>query len=155
MEHRVTDECLSIFNVNGVLVKNQKSKLLEMLNFKETIILPTNEDITALVDMGFVWRLVTPTSEDREENDGTNFSWGDYAKKMLNMIVQRHPVVTTVDSCYLEHALSRTSRYLEHRAISNIALSRTKLSVPLASIQAEQLLVISNFPISRTFYPVP
>ena len=114
----MTDECLSIFNVNGVLVKNQKSKLLEMLNFKETIILPTNEDITALVDMGFVWRLATPTSEDREKNDGTNFSWGDYAKKMLSMIVQRHPVATTVDSRYLEHALSRTSRYHEQNSRS-------------------------------------
>ena len=60
-DHRITDQCLPIFNVNGTLRKCQKSKLIEMLNFVE--IHPKN--YTAIVDMGFVWRLAIPRNEDR------------------------------------------------------------------------------------------
>ena len=31
---------------------------------------------TAIVDMGFIWRLATPTKEDREKTDGTKYTWG-------------------------------------------------------------------------------
>ena len=33
LNHRVTDECLSIFNTNGTMVKTQKSKLLQSFTF--------------------------------------------------------------------------------------------------------------------------
>ena len=57
------------------------------------------------------------------------------------------PVAAPSSWLYSRLPLSRT------RAISNIALSRTKLSVPLAPIQAEQLLVIS--PAISNFLPGP
>ena len=38
MMHRITDSCLSIFNVNGNMVKVQKSKLVEKLDFVPLVI---------------------------------------------------------------------------------------------------------------------
>ena len=36
INHRITDECLSISNTKGSMIKVQKSKLVLMLNWKET-----------------------------------------------------------------------------------------------------------------------
>ena len=40
--------------------------------------------------MGIIWRLSTPSAEDREERDETYYSWGDYSKRMFDMIIGRH-----------------------------------------------------------------
>ena len=29
---------------------------------------------TAVIDMGLIWRLASPTTEDREKPDGTNYT---------------------------------------------------------------------------------
>ena len=95
MEYRVTEECLSLFNTNGTMVKVQKSKLIEQLCFTP---LPYDKltNSISLIDMGFIWRLSTPSSEDREKNDETNFTWRDYAIKMFNLIKKRHSVAQTI-----------------------------------------------------------
>ena len=87
MEHRVAEECLSIFNINGTMIKVQKSKLVENLKF-----VPLNQidKYTALVDMGFLWRLATPSTEDREKKDGTHYTWSDYADKVFSLALSRH-----------------------------------------------------------------
>ena len=41
--------------------------------------------------MGFIWRLSTPSCEDREKQDGKKFTWGDYANKAFNLVLARHP----------------------------------------------------------------
>ena len=64
LDHRVTDECLPIFNVNGTFRKIQKSKLLKCMDYSE-VEAPVR--YTAIVDMGFIWRLATPTKEDHEK----------------------------------------------------------------------------------------
>ncbi len=64
LESRVTDECLSIFNVDGSMRKTCKSKLLEFFDLDPVVRNPHN--YVGLVDMGLIWRLVTPTPEDRE-----------------------------------------------------------------------------------------
>ena len=52
LQYRVTDECLSIFNTNGTMVKTQKSKLLQSFTFSP--IESTNLlDYTAIIDMFF------------------------------------------------------------------------------------------------------
>ena len=40
MDHRVTDECLSIFNINGSIRKGQKSKLIDKLNMQVISLIP-------------------------------------------------------------------------------------------------------------------
>lgn len=87
MHHRVTDECLSIFNANGTMRKTQKSKLQEKLTMTS---IPYRDIYTSIVDMGLIWRLSTPTTEDREKADGTKFTWGDYSEKLVNFVLSRH-----------------------------------------------------------------
>ena len=70
MEYYVTEECLSLFSTNGTMVEVQKSKLVEKLNL---IPFQTVDSYIALIDMGFIWRLATPSPEDREKDDETHF----------------------------------------------------------------------------------
>lgn len=65
MKHRLTEECLTLFNVNGTFRKTQKSKLLQKLTQQPLDV----QSYTALVDMGMIWRLASPTAEDREKGD--------------------------------------------------------------------------------------
>eukprot|EP00112_Aurelia_sp_Birch-Aquarium-sp1_P018096 Seg4270.2 transcript_id=Seg4270.2/GoldUCD/mRNA.D3Y31 product="hypothetical protein" protein_id=Seg4270.2/GoldUCD/D3Y31 len=113
MENRVTQECLSIFNTNGAMVKVQKSKLLEMLHF-----VPLSQsrlkDSLALIDMGFMWRLSTPTSEDREKGDESVFTWKDYATKMFFLITSRHPTASTIILVNDPYDLDFTIKDCEH-----------------------------------------
>ena len=90
LESRVTEECLSLYNVDGSMRKTGKSKLLELFNLD-----PVDEeprDHVSLVDMGMIWRLATPTPEDREarKRDGTEYRWSDYLEKICAIILSRH-----------------------------------------------------------------
>ena len=87
MEHRVTEECLTLFNMNGSLVKTQKSKMKECLSFESLPYEKLNSYIV-LVDMGFIWRLCTPAKEDREMDD-QSYSWEHYAIKLYDTIISR------------------------------------------------------------------
>ncbi|XP_066927263.1 uncharacterized protein [Clytia hemisphaerica] len=70
-DHRITDHCLPIINVNGTIRKCQKSKLVDMLKFVE--IKPTY--YTAIIDMGFIWRLAIPNNDERDKGDGAVYTW--------------------------------------------------------------------------------
>ena len=51
LQHRVTSECLSIFNDNGTFRKSQKSKLLQILAMT---VIPEPEVYTSIIDMGLI-----------------------------------------------------------------------------------------------------
>ena len=44
----------------------------------------------SVIDMGFIRRLATPSKADRESAEG-DFTWRNYATKIFNIILQRHP----------------------------------------------------------------
>ena len=44
----------------------------------------------AVVDMGLLWRLSTPSSADREKGDGTGYTWRDYRDKVFETIFREH-----------------------------------------------------------------
>ena len=52
----------------------------------------------ALVDMGMIWRLASPTAEDREKGGGSPYTWGNYTNKIVSMILERHVDATTIIS---------------------------------------------------------
>ena len=83
LERRVTEECLSMYNVDGSMGKTCKSKLLHLFNQDPFPEKP--RDHISLVDMGLIWRLVTPTPEDREATkmDGSQYRWSNYLEKNL------------------------------------------------------------------------
>ena len=64
LEGRVTEECLSLYNVDGSMQKTAKSKLLELFNLDPIAEIPLGH--VSLADMGLIWRLAIPTPQDRE-----------------------------------------------------------------------------------------
>ena len=66
-EHRIAGYCLSIFKSNGTIRKFQKSKILQEMHLKSVDYFK----YIAIVDMGLLWRLSTPSSAEREKGDGT------------------------------------------------------------------------------------
>ena len=54
------------------------------------------ETYIAIIDMGLVWHLSTPSLEDRQRSDGTSFTWRDYASKMFSLILKRHQHATQI-----------------------------------------------------------
>ena len=86
LARRLTDECLSMYYVDGSQRKPVKSKLLEHLNLKESPINPV--EYSSLVDMGMIWHLAIPTPDDREsiKRDGREYRWHDYLEKMVSTI---------------------------------------------------------------------
>ena len=89
VEKWVTEECLSMYNVDGSLRKTAKSKLLQ--SFTREPQLNPNE-FTSLVDMGLIWRLTTPTSDDRDgkKRSGVEYTWKDYLDKICSIVFARH-----------------------------------------------------------------
>ena len=90
LDGRVTEECLSVYNVDGSMRKTAKSKLLDLFNLDPVAERPRHH--ISLVDMGLIWRLATPTPIDREERkrDGVDYSWNDYLDKICTTILSRH-----------------------------------------------------------------
>ena len=94
MQYRVTEECLPIINVNGTIRKVVKSKLVDKFSMDEQTAL---DAYIAVVDMGFIWRLSTPTSEDREKQHGEDFTWGDYVKKIFDLVLACHQKASKIN----------------------------------------------------------
>ena len=90
LQGRVTEECLSMFNVDGSLRKTCKSKLLQLFSMELVTEIP--QGYISLVDMGLIWRLATPTPEDREakRRDGSEYRGVDYLGKIFVIITSRH-----------------------------------------------------------------
>ena len=77
------------------MVKVQKSKLVEKPNL---IPFQTVDSYIALIDMGFIWRLATPSLEDREKDDETqfHFTWLDYANNLFSLVMALHPKASEI-----------------------------------------------------------
>ena len=118
MNFRVTDECLSIFDTNGSMVKVQKSKLNEKMCFTPLPYYLLLHSIS-LIDMGYIWRLCTPTAEDRQKDDETVFTWRDYSKKIFNLITQRHSDAETIVLVNDPYDLEYTVKDCEHDRRAN------------------------------------
>ena len=94
--NRVFYECLSTFNFNGSMRKTQKSKALEKCNMSPTANCP--REYICLDDMGFIWRLATPTPADREIvcRYGSDYTQGDFGKKVVSIIASQHSSATKI-----------------------------------------------------------
>ena len=90
MKHRVSEECLTLFNANGTFRKTQKSKLLQKLALQP---LDVNSN---RVDMGMMWCLASPTAEERVKTDGSPYTWGGYTNKIGSVILAHHVNATTI-----------------------------------------------------------
>ena len=46
--------------------------------------------------MGMIWRMSTPTREDREKLDASVYTWGDFIRKIINVAISRHLQATKI-----------------------------------------------------------
>ena len=67
MKHHISEEYLTLFKANGTFRKTQKSKLLQKLTMQPLHV----NSYTALVDMGMIWRLASPTADKRVKSGVT------------------------------------------------------------------------------------
>ena len=59
-------------------------------------ITPLHCDYTAIVDMGMIWRLAMPESEEKSLESDEPFKYKDYGDKVADMIMKRHPTASTI-----------------------------------------------------------
>ena len=85
---RITQECLSIFNVNGTFRKVQKSKLVQCLNL-DNVNWPNS----------YIALIPIPSSDDRAKLDGSPYTWGDYANRCVNKVLERHRFAKKYNMC--------------------------------------------------------
>ena len=81
-----------VFKANDTFQNVQKNKLIQKLN-----LLPIDARVyVAIVDMGMIWQISTPTREDQEKTDATIYIWGDFVTKIINLVISRHELVTKI-----------------------------------------------------------
>ena len=71
LEYCVVEECVAIFNSNGTYRKTQKSKLIQKFHLQS---IDLQETYIALIVMGMVWRMATPSAVDRQRKDGQPYT---------------------------------------------------------------------------------
>ena len=136
LAHRVVEECITLFNSNSTYRKTQESKLIQELSLQ---CVEMQERYTALIDMGMIWRMVTPSAEDRHTQDGTPYKWSDYASKVGSIIVARHHhaerIICVNDPYDLTFSTKDDKR--------NIPKTYIKLSDPFPSARSFKTLLCS------------
>ena len=82
-------------------------------------VIPEPEVYTSIIDMGLVWRLTTPSIEDREKGDGTTYTWGDYAEKLVHLVLKRHAhaeqIICVIDSYEQNYTIKDSERILRQK----------------------------------------
>jgi len=89
MKHRISEECLTLFNAYVTFRSTQKSKLLQKLSLQPL-------DVCSYTDLSMIWHLASPTAEERVKSDGFPYIWGDYTDKIVSMILKQHVSATTI-----------------------------------------------------------
>ena len=83
--------------------------------------------------MGFMWRVTAPSTCEREKSDGTKYTWADWAKKVFELIVSRHPnadLLVAVNDCYEENVINIKDSEHASRASSFVGGSKNVFPNP-------------------------
>ena len=83
MRHRFTEVPLAIFNINGTIRRNIKSKLIQCLHLEEV---SSGPSYISVVDMGFIWRIYMPNGRRQKQT-----SHGVIMLKIYSILKARHP----------------------------------------------------------------
>ena len=109
---------------DGSMRKTQKSKALEKCNMSPTANCP--REYVCLVEMSFIWRLATPTPADREIvcRYGSEYTWGDFGKKVISIIASPHSSATKIvcvnDVYILKYTITDDERDRRSKNLKNI-----------------------------------
>ena len=114
-----------MFNADGSMRKIAKSKCLQSFSIQPLLEVPSA--YISLVDMGLVWRLASPTSDnhDAKTRSGTDYLWHDYLDKVCLMIYLRHNNATTITLINENYTVLTSIKDEEHerRGATHINLS--------------------------------
>ena len=144
LEQRVVEECVTLFNSNGTHRKTQKSKFIEKLSLHSVEL---QEPYIVLVDMGMIWRMATPSAEDRQTQDGTPYKWADYLHKLSSIILARHRdafrIICVNDSYDAAYSTKDDERDLRVQGNAHVPNTYIKLGDPFHSDRAFKTLLCS------------
>ena len=69
------------------------------------------DEYTAIVDMGMMWQLAMPATDEKSPNTDEKYKWRDYGHNVANTILARHHNATKIicvndvyDSTYLHRS---------------------------------------------------
>ena len=144
LEHRIVEECVALFNPNGTYRKTQKSKLIQKLTLLSVDLV---ESYIALIDMGMIWRMATPSAEDRQTQDGTPYKWSNYVHKVSSIIFARHGnadrIICVNDPYGAAYSTKDDERDLRVQGKAHVPNTYMKLGDPFPSATAFKTLLCS------------
>ena len=131
MRYRLTEICLLLFNINGKMRKAVKSTLINSFEMHET----TLEGVSyiSIVDMSFIWRLAAPSKDDRETAEG-DFTWRNYATKIFNIILQRHPDAVECHLVNDRYDVELSIKDAEHQKRNSVFLEGSRNIFPSSNL---------------------
>jgi hypothetical protein len=145
LEHRVVEECVALFNCNCTHRKTQKRKLIQKFSLQYVEI---QEPYIAVVDIGMIWRMATPTAEDRQTQDGTPYKWSDYVHKLTSSILSRYRdakrIICVNDPYDTAYSTKYDDRDLRVQGKAHIPNTYMKLDDPFPSAGAFKTLLCSS-----------
>eukprot|EP00745_Piridium_sociabile_P040935 TRINITY_DN7979_c0_g1_i3.p1 TRINITY_DN7979_c0_g1~~TRINITY_DN7979_c0_g1_i3.p1 ORF type:complete len:449 (-),score=103.89 TRINITY_DN7979_c0_g1_i3:362-1708(-) len=129
---------------NGTYRTTQKSKLVQRFSLQHVDL---QEPYTALIDMGMIWRMATPSTEDRQKQDGTPYKWSDYVDKVASIILARHGDADRIfcvnDPYDAAFSTKDDERDLRVQGKAHIPNTYMKCTDPFPSAQAFKTLLCS------------
>ena len=97
--------------------------------------------------MGMIWRMATPSAEDRRTQDGTPYKWSDYVHKVSSIIFARHgdanSIICVNDPYDTAFSTKDDERDLRVQGKAHVPNTYMKLGDPFPSATAFKTLLCS------------
>ena len=94
-----------------------------------------------------VWRMATPSTEDRQKPDSTPYTWSDYVHKLISIILARHGcadhIICVNDPYDAANSTKDDERDLRAQGKAHIPNTYMKLDDPFPSARALTTLLCS------------
>ena len=142
MRYHLTEICLPLFNINGQMRKTVKSTLKNSFEMHEATLESTS--CISIVDMGFIWRLATLSIADRESAEG-DFTWGNYATKIFNIILQHHPNAIEYHLVNDRYDVKLSIKDAEHQKRNSMFLEGSRNIFPSSNLAVPPRRNFNNF----------
>ena len=98
--------------------------------------------------MGMIWRMATPSAEDRQTQDGTPYKWSDYVQKLASIILSRHGeakrIICLNDPYDKAYSTKDDERDLRVQGKAHVPNTCMKLGDPFPSAGAFKTLLCSS-----------
>ena len=87
----------------------------------------------SIVDMSFIGRLAAPPIDDRESAEG-DFTWKNYATKIFNIFLQRHPDAVEYHLVNDRYDVELSIKHAEHQKRNSVFLEGSRNIFPSSNL---------------------